>query len=494
MNGQNIFKRMLSMRNMLVFMYTILGIAVFGLVTTYLMLANNSSLNNQSISYTTGAAKQSVRSIEIYCDGFEGAASVLYSEPGAAAFYPKKNEPTTDEIDMLGRITERLGTTAYLLDYSDCGVLYKNGMEAGEISDGLLDCLGTEPFSKGISLLDGRGSAWFCFLDSDIPRACYIKKINDNALFMSSFYASNLGGVFEKMNGAAELAVYVTDTDGRLVFVPEYGSGSIGEQMPSELIRGISGSGSVVCESDSSVCMITTENGWNVYAVIHHEEASKANRLRITSFVLITFVSLLFVFIVGGIIVSSIYLSSGHSPTLSARNTDSLTGLMSGYYCEERISDVMETTLVGNTWAFALVKIKDYELIRSRLGDEFADTAMKSIAELLNGFFENDSVLGINDKSEFMIFADYSDYDIFKAHDVLKTQLANLCGQLSDLTVGGEEGTKLGIGIGACIYPDDGSTFDELDFAASEALAQSMQQDKNVCVFYKPEGGTEGRK
>ncbi|MBR1763918.1 MAG: diguanylate cyclase [Ruminococcus sp.] len=492
-NGQNLFKRMLSMRNILVFMYTILGIVVFGLVAMFFLRANNSALNNQSLSYTTGAARQSVRNIENYCDGFEGAASVLYSEPGAEAFYPKNSEPTPAELDMLARITDSLSLTAYLLEYSDCGVLYSNGMTAGLVSDGLRDSLGTEGFQNGIDLLDGRDSTWVVFPDSTLPRACYIKKINDNALFISGFYTTSLGSVFEKMNGAAELAVYVTDSKGRVIFSPEFGEAEVGGPIPSSVTEGLRDSGSAVCSSKRSACMMTADNGWNVYAVILHGDAADAGRMRTVNFALITFVSMLFVFIVGGIIVSSVYLYSGHSPALARNATDQLTGLMSGYYCEERISDVMETTLVGSTWAYALVKIKDYELIRSRLGDEFADTVMKNIAELIKGYFDNDTVAGLNDKAEFMIFADYSDYDIFKAHDELKSQLTKLCEQLSELTVGGEEGTRLGIGMGVCIYPDDGSTFDELDFAASEALALSLAEEKSVCVFYKPADGTEGK-
>lgn len=495
MNGQNLMKRMISMRNVLIFMYTILGLVLLGGVCFYFIRSNNTALNRQSISYTSGSASQAVRSIENFCYGFENAASVVYSEPGAAEFYPENDEPTVEEINKMNELTDRLGSAAYLLDYSDCGVIYSNGMVAGAVSDGLRDCFGTDEFGEALKLLDGRDSVWVCFLDNEVPRACYIRRINEGAVFVGAFFTSSLGNVFDKMLANFELGIYVADENGDVIFAPEFSDVAVGDKLPENMVRELDTPGTVVSSSRKSQCMMALDSGWKVYTVIYHADSASSNRKFTMFFLLIIFVSALLVFIAGGAIVSAAYVSGGRRPEISTEDVDELTGLISGYYCEEHISDVIETALVGSTWAFALVKIKDYELIRSRLGDDFADEAMRSLSQLLTTSFENDPVIGINDKSEFIIFCDFSDYDIFKAHDALHEQIKRVCEELDKLTVGGdEEGTKLGIATGVCVYPDDGSTFDELYYAASEALERSMENSSNVCVFYKPQGGTEGRK
>ena len=488
----SIIKRMVSMRNMLLLVYTLLGLALFGIACVYFISSNNTALNRQSVSFTAGSSSQSHRSVESFCAQYENASSIIYAHPDAEKFYPRGTEPTAEEIEKISEITKMLSSSTYLIDYADMGVLYSNDMSAGLVSDGLRDCLGQDEFAKAEEFLGGQEEAWKCFLDAEVPRACFFKRINQNALYVASFYISSLDTIFGDLHGTAGLAVYITDTDNRLIYNTDTDDRSIGDELPEKVSSVVSKPGAVVSASELSACMLELDTGWKIYSVIYHEGSANRNRMTTLNFVLILTVSIIVVFIVIGVIVSAVYLSTTRTPAIASGGTDELTGLISGYYCEEHISDVMESALIGGTWAFVLVKIKDYELIRSRLGDEFADSAVKSLADLLKDFFENNSVVGVNDKSEFLTFADYSDYDIFKAHDFLHTQLDKLCTQFDKLTVGGEEGTLLGVGMGACIYPDDGGTFDELYFSASEALELSMEEDTNVCVFYN-QSRTGGR-
>lgn len=485
-------QRIVSMRNTMIIVYIILTAAAVAVLSVFLIMTKNNALMAQSQNYGAVAAEQSASTIENFCRNIEQASSIVYENKDFASFYPKGEEYTPEESEIRERISEILINTSYVSDYCDFGIIYSNNSHSGIISDGTRDLLGENYFSAAGDLLAGSEHKWNVFYSGNVSRVCYLKRINENAFFIASVYSTRLGHIFGNLMHSSNLFLYVADEKDRIIYSTDNSASFSGDQMPYESIEKLGGKTDISVSDKNGVCAaISMFNGWKVYSVVIPSNIGKFGNVQVETFLVIFGISLLIIFINAGFIISSFYASKRHAPRIVEDKIDPVTGVLSPYYCEERISDLMELSLVGGTWAFALVKINDYELIEERLGSEFTNEALKKTSDIITGFFGDKATAGLDIEHDFVLFCDFSDFDIFKAHNDLKARFSELRGMLDQVTVGENDDYKLDISIGVCIYPDHGSTFDELEFKARQALYSAMDTDGESLCYYddKKSGG-----
>lgn len=86
----------------------------------------------------------------------------------------------------------------------------------------------------------------------------------------------------------------------------------------------------------------------------------------------------------------------------------------------------------------------------------------------------------------------FSEFDIFKAHEAMNTVCGGLPEAFEEFTLGGESDMKLYVSIGICCYPDHAEDFSSLISKAAEAMKEAEQAEGNSAAFYKPEKSKEG--
>ncbi len=493
MNEHNETERLISMRNTMIIVYLIIALAAFGALTGYFLISRGRALNAQSENYCGVAAMQSARNVANFCENIEMASCIAFEDKQLSAFYPKGSEYTRDEITLRNRLTELLTTASYMSDYCDFGIIYSNNTTAGIVSDGTLDHFGTAAYERSVELLDGNDDSWNVFYSDNVSRICYLKRVNSNAVFISSVYSTRFGHVFGKLIDTSSLSLYVVDKDNRIIYSAENTGTSYGNTMPFEILNKLDGRINVTIADEDLICSaLEIFNGWRLYAVVTPGRSALGNQNSIETTVVIIGLSMMLMFVIAGFMISSVY-SSKRTPRVSEERIDSVTGVLTPYYCEERISDLIEISLVGGTWAYALIRIEDLELIEERLGSEFAGESRKKVAEIIMGQFGNETAVGMNIDRDFVVFSDFSDFDIFKAHNDLAAGFKELRRSLNEVYVGENGDYRLDITIGACIYPDHGKTFDELEYKAKTALKEAVGSEDKMCIYQeKPEGRKGG--
>ena len=492
MEEQNVTERLISMRNTMILVYILLTAAAVAVISVFLLISKDKALMAQSQNYGSVAISQSACTVENFCRNIEHASSIVFEDKEYVSFYPRGSESTSEETELKNRITELFTKASYMSDYCDFGIIYSNNSHAGIISDGTLDLLGEQPFSEAVGLLDGRDEKWNVFYSGNVSRVCFLKKVNDNAYFIASVYSTRFGHVFGKMMNSANLYLYVADEDNRIIYSTDNSESFSGDPMPYEIVEKLSsGTNYSVADKKGVSSVISVSNGWKVYSLVLPTSLGLLGSVHIETFFVIFGITVFIVFIIAGFIISSFYSSKKRAPRIVEDKIDPVTGVLSPYYCEERISDLIEISLVGGTWAFAFVKINNFDIIEERLGSEFTNEALKKISDIITEQFADKAAVGLDTDHDFVLFCDFSDFDIFKAHNDLKAKFSELCKELDSVTVGENGDFKLDISVGVCIYPDHGKSFDELEFKARQALSKAMESESDMLYYYddKKSGG-----
>ena len=477
--------RTISLRNAFIITYTLLAVVFFAGTCIYFIVSRNRLLLAQSENYTTVSARQSSNNIRNFCRSAEMGARLIYDEPDLVSFYPKQEIMTAEEINTVQQLSNIMNKSSYIFDFADFGVIYSSGAVAGNVTDGTRALFGQNVFGRAVLLLGQKSESWTAFFSGNLSRVCFLKKLNDNAVFISSFYATKIGNVFNSMAENTNVAICVTDSTDRVIYGSDNMTVSAGDRLPGDILSRFDGKVNVtVGDDEGAACVIELDNGWRVYSIISPVRLGRGPSLNAESFILIMGLTLLMTFVIAGAIISAVFLSDGSAKRILGKELDTSTGVLTPFYCEERVSELIETSLLGGTWAFTLVKIKDYEIIKERLGSDFTEGGLRMLSDILHEGFGDDAAIGLNSRNEFVVFSDFSDYDIFKAHDALKSKHEEIRARFAELLVGENSDFKLDTAMGVCIYPDHGKDYDELDYKASLALSSALELDNDSLVFF----------
>ena len=109
---------------------------------------------------------------------------------------------------------------------------------------------------------------------------------------------------------------------------------------------------------------------------------------------------------------------------------------------------------------------------------------MVKVSGVLREFYGKNNTVGKTGENEFAVLADFTDFNLFKAHDRMKANIRQLEEELDKLELENERG-MIRCAIGAAIYPDDSDDYDVLYENAKAALDDSAQTRACKCKFFK---------
>lgn len=265
--------------------------------------------------------------------------------------------------------------------------------------------------------------------------------------------------------------------------------------MPYDVIERFGGQKNVtVGDKRGAASLVELKNGWRLYSVVTPKKTGRFGMGSTESFILIVGLSTFMLTIALGFIITAFYTAERKTRRLVEDRVDKDTGLLTPFYFEEEVSDQIETALPGGTWAYTKAVIKDQKVISERLGEDFIAGGVIKLSELLKEHFGSRAVIGITEEREITLFTDFSDFDIFKAHEDLKLKHEECIRIFKKLLVGDDGDYKLNVAVGVCIYPDNGRDFDELDYKVSIALEEALKKESDSLVFYDEKQRTGAEK
>jgi len=147
-------------------------------------------------------------------------------------------------------------------------------------------------------------------------------------------------------------------------------------------------------------------------------------------------------------------------------NHDALTGLPSLRLCKDRLDrSLAESRRNNQKSAVLFVDLDDFKLVNDSFGHECGDLVLKTTADRIRAEIrEIDTVARIGGDEFLVILSQIS--------DVADTQpiARNIIDQISQLIHVNQQEVTVGASVGIAVYPDDGTTSDELIRQADKAM------------------------
>ena len=156
-------------------------------------------------------------------------------------------------------------------------------------------------------------------------------------------------------------------------------------------------------------------------------------------------------------------------------NHDSLTGLPSLRLCKDRLEQSLaESRRNKQMSAVMFVDLDGFKLINDTHGHECGDIVLKTVADRIRAEIrETDTVARIGGDEFLVILSNLS------AISITQRVAAKLIEQISKVILYGSEEIEVGASIGIAIYPDDGTTSEEMIQQADKAMYLVKHSGKN---------------
>jgi len=476
-----------SVRTMMIVMLIVMA-AVCAVCISYASFVHYDKQLEYEAELLRNSAEQSAAMLDMHFKKLEDASVIVLADEGLMSF-DAANFSTSTEYDNSQRLAELRKTVTDLSiidNYCDFALIYRNDAAAGILSDGSRELMCDNekkvyPFLK--RLLGENRRVWVAGVNDDLGKVYYISQANDNVLFLGSFYTEELRYLITSAERIKDSQLLLMDGDKNIITI---------SNTKKEFDIDQTSSDSCVVISDTTIqAEKMLKNGWNIVLLKDMSGAYEFYK----KLELETAVALMLVLI---LTLTLLVINLKNEPAFGSESSmtpdvDMLTGIINAEEAENIIADKLETCVSGATMMLAIARITNLDKIRAAYGASGYNGAIIKSYRGLAEFLKTDSpesknILGRTGEGEFLIMADYTQYDLFKANDALKQGLIDMSEALNSVYLANVD--DIHICVGASIYPHNSTDYDELYLMAEKALQEAIDDDEKSYAIYKKEKST----
>ena len=477
-----------KIRNRMILVYTLIIIVVLAGVLAYIFERFNNIAKERLAKNAAAYDLSFTTSINYFTQAAENDCTGVFGNEEIMAFDPVANSyEEYEKNSLLQTVRNSMFDLSASSGYCDFMFLYSDLTTVGRVSSGTRDLIQLYGYDHVLNLLGNEPDTWFFSIDGKLKKVFYIRKVTDDRLFVLSCYIDSLENSFPHNYPDVKDAVvlYLAAPDGQIIMTNS-DSESAGDMLPEKYTsKLISNNRDCVISKDMIAATMLTECGWQAVAAIPNENLFALSPVMIGSLFIIAII-VIFISSAAGVASCSEFMLYDINNT-SNEFIDPVTGVLNEYGLDEKISELLETSIIGSTYAFLLVGVKDARQIKGTLSRRYwNDIRMKLIQKTENFFFGKDFHIGRVNDDLIAAFVDFSEFDLFKAHENLRSSCEEFCKSFENFTVGSENELRLHVSIGICIYPDHAESFDDMLEKAKAAFIAADKKEDDSFVIYDP--------
>ena len=446
--------------------------------------------NDRDVGYCTDINLQMKKNIDNFLDGINSTVKLLFAQQDYVNY-----DAAVEDSDLESKIDKFLMTAGVSGNYADYGIVYDSEKALGRISDGSKDLFNDRIYGGLSDRLGQQMTGWYTgFYDEDnsvydFKKLYFVRRLNDKALFVSACYATELESKFMTAFESNDIRAILCDEKGLVIF--DTGNKSPAEKADKEIIELFAGSKDTTASNENIIASnCGFDNGWQIITTIDLTPRRQLSR----RFALVTFFITAGMFILFDLAIRA--LSRKFDPERNkfsdTGSIDPATGLHIAEYTENVILDKIETSLTGSTFVLMIIKINNLDIINKTYGEDVGEEAVVKVAQAIDDLFGAEQTVGIMRRNEFAVFADFTDINLMKAYDDIRSSLSGLALRLRRCELEAGRG-EINTSVGAALYPDCTTDYDELIELAEEAAAECEADRHKDYVIYKKKGENKAR-
>lgn len=487
--------RNFQLEMLLVFAVVIAGVTI--VVDLVVVDRSKTALQNKVSELVAINSRQIELNIDAYLDRMETTPTLLYSDE---IYY--KYDATDEKISEYDKvkteeaITDRIVDIGLMNNYNDFGIIYADNHKVGWISQGTQNLFDGSNLYDSFSgyLQDSQQGSWLFGINDSTDRFYYIKRLNPNAILVSSVYTNELSSVFIYPKQIEGMDIRLVDENNTIIYSSRQDES--GSKLPEEIAAALTGS--AIAPGDSSMVigseyLINTNvctNGWRVICtvptsiIIKEAEDLKSFTMRISALMALIFV------LAGLLLIRRVSLPMDDL-VMSLQykaEVDRLSGTMNKATFQETVEKRLIHGIPGTQRAFVMVDMDNFKLINDKNGHSYGDQVIIRFGKLLRSLYDNETLIGRLGGDEFAIYMENSAEQSADSDSFRQTVTAGL----DKIMVGFKEEFKeeqadcnISVSMGVYLNNDTSPTFKTLYDKADKALYQSKASGKNRYTMYE---------
>ena len=487
--------RNFQLEMLLVFAVIIAGVTI--VVDLIVVDRSKTALQNKVSELITVNSRQIELNIDSYLDRMETTPTLLYSDD---IYY--KYDATDEKISEYDKvkteeaITDRIVDIGLMNNYNDFGIIYADNHKVGWISQGTQNLFENTNLYDSFAdcLPDSSQSSWLFGINGSSDRFYYIKRLNPNAILVSSVYTDELSSVFIYPKQIDGMDIRLVDGNNTVIYSSKQEES--GTQLPEEIVAALTGSAtesgdsSVIIGSEYLINANVCTNGWRVICTVPTSVVTKeAEDLK--SFTMRISALMALIFVLAGLLMIrrvSLPMDDLLMSLQYKAEVDRLSGTMNKTTFQETVEKKIAHGEPGIRRAFVMIDMDNFKLINDKNGHSYGDQVIIRFGKLIRSLYDNETLIGRLGGDEFAIYIEAADTPEPDNEDFRQTVTSGL-----DRIMTGfknefkEEQTDCNISVSMGVYLncDNVPTFNTMYVKADKALYQSKENGKNRYTLYE---------
>ncbi len=466
--------------------YAVIIIAAIMLISV-VSLGRTSEIMESKVSSMTAALNVQLKlNIENYLSKLETTGTLIFATPEVYE-YDAVNPPSDgyDALNTENIIGDKLMELCVMENYVDFGIVYSNNHTTGKISNGTVNLFGSELYT-GLEAVISRkrtNDGWATGCLGDYKRIYYVKRVNENAVFVASFYTTELENVFVLPEDMSGMTVRLVSEDNSIIY--SSAEDETGALLPSEIADRIAGhSSAAVVDDEYLITVNTCGDRWRVIcSVPRYIILDEINDIRHSTIAIACSAAVLA--IIMGVLLSVRITNPVNtlvSDLDSKARIDRLTGINNKRSFEETVEKLLAET--GGSGVLLIIDLDNFKGVNDNLGHSYGDKVLANVGVILKTTFRSSDCLGRIGGDEFAVFMNIPGNEGGSCINSVNAKCEALCEAFRNNYTGDDNSYKISASIGAALYPEHGEDFPSLYKHADKALYASKKKGKDTYTVY----------
>ncbi len=481
--------RIRRMRFIMIIGYGLIVLAAVVGITLFSLQRNETVMKEKVSSMASSLNVQMKLKLDEYLSRLESQAALAFSVENVYT-YDAANEKNDEyeAINIEKQIDEELKKFCLMDNFVDYGIVYSNNHTVGKISNGTTKLFGNKMYSDLHSMItrERTHDGWCYGYNDDFNRIYYVKKINEGAVFVISFYTSELEHVFYNPDSVDDMVMRLSDRYYRIIYSSN--SSEMGTTLPDDVIKHVLNHDVLATIDDSILtAAVRSEVEWYVVSTMPTDTILKeSHENRKYSFIVAGLVA--FIAIVAG----ALFAFGLSDPVANiASNLDGelrdekFEGVLNGRFFTEKVKTILNRSLGREHRALVLVEIDDFQNITCTFGRDYSD---EQVARLVNGVkdvFPNSECIGRISENTLGILTGISTEKEGSLKMLMSKRCLDVCnGFRTSARADNGYVYKISASIGVSFTPEHGSYYQHVYDAAYKALYSSKVRGGGNYTIY----------
>lgn len=480
-----------KLKNMMLFIYIFIIIAMASVISFLTINKTDEALKSKVTSMVSALNVQMQMNLDSYLERMETIATLVFATEEVYVY--DATDANNDEYDSIKTevlIADKLYDICIMENFVDFAIVYRNNSHVGKMSNGTVKLFGDTLYSDLEAMINRPKTAdgWATGYKDNYKRIYYVKRVNDNAVLVISFYTNELDDVFEHPGGIDDIAVHLVEANDVVIYSSD--DSEEGEVLDQDLAQRINGRSFVTIMDDAYlITLANCGDNWRVVCSAPTKIILKEKN-DVTVYIVITAIVAALLAAVVSILLTARIITPVNEIVDSLADeahTDLLTGVLNKRTFEKRVAEALSQDLDSKKKALIIIDLDNFKGVNDTLGHAYGDKVLMGVGDILKRVFYNEDYLGRLGGDEFCVYLNISDLKQGDYYTHIEEKCAELCKAFSAYYSGDGGDYKISASIGAAVFPDNGETFGELYNSADQALYTSKHKGKDTFTICEKE-------